>query len=389
MGRNVAMVVFSHYPKDPRVRREAEALADAGISVDVFCLKDRGALPRELCNGVQVYRLPLQRSRSGKLNYVLEYGAFIAASAGAVALFHLKRHYRLVHVHNMPDILVLSALIPKLAGAKVILDLHDPVPEVYMTKYALAEDHPVVRGMCLLERLSVKFADRVLTPNFAFQERFIARGCPREKIDIVMNSAQEEVLCCGTEPPAREGFVVMFHGVINRRSGIHVALEALRLVRDRIPGLCFEVYGEGEARPGAERQARELGLEGMVRFHGYRPQEELGPRIREMSVGLVPNISSPFTEINLPTRILEYLSLGKPVIAPRTRGITDYFDDRTLLFFEAGDPGALAETLFDAYAHPEKREEVARAGTSRYQPYRWARQKEKLVAIVERTIGAC
>src|SRR5262245_13386436 len=133
-GKRAAVVVFSYYPMDPRPRRAAEALVKEGMTVDVICLREDGASPpRETVGGVNVRRLPLQRRRGGALGYVVQYLTFLVVSAAILAARSLKRRYHLVHVHNMPDILVVSALIPKGLGARVILDLHDPMPELMTT----------------------------------------------------------------------------------------------------------------------------------------------------------------------------------------------------------------------------------------------------------------
>ena len=77
MVKRIAMLVFSYYPEDPRVRREAEALVESGITTDIFCLRDDFELKREIVNGVEVYRFPLRRKRTRKLRYIWNYAYFI------------------------------------------------------------------------------------------------------------------------------------------------------------------------------------------------------------------------------------------------------------------------------------------------------------------------
>src|ERR1700674_3511245 len=133
-GRRAAMVVFSRYPFDPRPRRAVEALVREGMSVDLVCLGSKNAPWREVLNGIEVLRVPLDgQTRGGKLQYGYQYSSFILIASVIFALRSLTRRYDLVYVHNMPDILVLSSLVPKTLGAKVILDMHDPMPELMMT----------------------------------------------------------------------------------------------------------------------------------------------------------------------------------------------------------------------------------------------------------------
>ena len=140
-GKRVAVLLFSHYPADPRPRRAAEALAAHGAHVDLICLRDGNGEPaRETYGNINVTRVPLKRERGGKLGYVRQYVAFVLTSFFYLASRSLTRRYDLVHVHNMPDVLVFGAIVPKLLGAKIVLDLHDPMPELMRTIFKLPED---------------------------------------------------------------------------------------------------------------------------------------------------------------------------------------------------------------------------------------------------------
>ena len=193
------MVVFSYCPADPRVRREAEALAESGMAVDIICLRGPGQDRVETVRGTRIIRLPVTRKRGGKIRYVWDYTVFLALACITVAALHLRWRYRLVHVHNMPDVLVFSALIPRILGTRVLLDLHDPMPEVFMAKYDIGKSHPAIRLLRFLERLSIGFSSAVLTANKSFSDLFVSRGCPPGKIHVVMNSPQENVF---GPPPA-------------------------------------------------------------------------------------------------------------------------------------------------------------------------------------------
>src|ERR1019366_7884150 len=166
-GKRAAMVTFSQYPFDPRPRRAIAALRSEGMSIDLLCLADKKLPRHEKCDGLEVVRVPVEHRRGGKLSYVYQYCAFIFVSACILAKRAWKQHYDLVYINNMPDILVLSALVPKALGAKVILDLHDPMPELMTTIYNLAPGSLSVRIIRWLEKWSMKRADLVLTVNLA------------------------------------------------------------------------------------------------------------------------------------------------------------------------------------------------------------------------------
>ncbi|MBD3336680.1 MAG: glycosyltransferase [Candidatus Eisenbacteria bacterium] len=395
----ICMVVFSYYPDDPRPRREAEALVDAGDSVDVFCLQDHGQIHRRQIHGVEVHRLPVKRSRGGKLQYLWEYALFLFLSFWVLSWHYLKKRYHIVHVHNMPDALVFSALLPRLAGSKIVLDLHDPMPEVFMTKYGIGRSHPLTKILLWFEMLSIRFAHLVLTPNRAFRELFVARGCPAAKIHVVMNSPDLAVFRPTTQeaeaskesspfgPPSprlpdEDRFVIMYHGTVAERHGLKTALEAVALFQEEIPGLRFEVYGDGDYVASFLRLVSEMGLGETVGYHGHVSLEEIASAIDGIDAGIIPNERSVLTEINLPTRIFEYLCMGKPVIAPKTRGIEDYFDESSMFFFEPGDVESLAAQIRIVWRNNERRLSVLQEGMKVHERHCWAAERARFVELL-------
>src|SRR5207248_4283964 len=80
-GKRAAVLLFSYYPADPRPRRAAEALVMEGVVVELVCLQQNPEQPRrEVISGVNVFRVPLQRRRRGKIRYISQYSAFILRS---------------------------------------------------------------------------------------------------------------------------------------------------------------------------------------------------------------------------------------------------------------------------------------------------------------------
>ena len=199
-GKRVAMVSFSGYPEDPRPRRAVEALLGVGMTVDFVCLGDDKLPKQESLNGLDIRRLEIEHRRGGPLSYAYQYSAFILASAAILAVRSLRRRYDLIYVNNMPDVLIVSALLPKILGAKVILDQHDPMPELMTTIFNLDKDSFAVRVIRYIEKWSIARANLVITVNVACKRIFAKRSCRPEKIGIVMNAPDERIF--GAQPPA-------------------------------------------------------------------------------------------------------------------------------------------------------------------------------------------
>jgi glycosyltransferase involved in cell wall biosynthesis len=394
-GKRAAVLLYSYYPADPRPRRAAEALIEAGMEVDLVCLRGQQSdAKKENVHGVHVLRLPLQKRRHSKGTYIFQYTAFLAACFWLLALRSLRKRYDLVHVHNMPDALVFAAFVPKLLGARVILDLHDPMPELMMSIYNVGPGAKFVRWLRRLEKLSIRFANLVLTPNKAFRELFISRGCPPGKIQIVMNSPESNIFATSAngEPIENgdpQGYRIMYHGLIAERHGLDVALQAISELRNEIPALEFHIFGNRTRyMDKVEEDVQRLGLQSCVRYHGYKPQAEIARAIGNSDIGIIPNRRNPFTEINMPTRIFEYLSLGKPVVAPDTRGIRDYFEKESLIFFEPDNPQSLREAILNAYRDPTKVKSIVERGRSVYAINRWESHRSYFLDRVSSLLSA-
>lgn len=387
-GKHAAMVVFSPYPFDPRPRRAADALLKEGMTIDMLSEGGGGLPPREKCGGLDITRLPIQHYRGGALSYFYQYAGFILLSAAILAWRTLRRRYDLVYVHNMPDILVACAIVPKLFGAKVILDQHDPMPELMTTIFNKPSTSFPVRVLRFLEKWSFARANLIITVNEACRKIFSERSCRAEKVAVVMNTPDGEIFPCrpvASYPPRNAGdpFVIMYHGSLVERNGVELAVDALAMIREKVPAAELRIYG-GDSdylRRVMDKVAR-LGLQDQVRYLGPKKLEQLVEEIQSCDVGVIPNQRNTFTDINTPTRLFEYLSLGKPVIAPGTPGILDYFTSESLFFFESGNVQELAERLEYVATHPAEAREAAKRGQQIYMAHTWPMERQTLLQAV-------
>ncbi len=388
------MVLFSYYPADPRPRRAAEALAACGMTVDLICLRESDDPKSESFNGVNIRRVPITRRRGGVLGYLYQYSAFLFISSVIVILRSLRRRYHMVYVHNMPDFLALSGLIPKMFGAKIVLDLHDPMPELMRTIFEIPEKSRSVRLLKLIEKWSIGLVDSVVTVNHACAKLFASRSCSPKKITVVMNSPDEQIFQFRRVSPAvrklrTKPFVVMYHGSLVERNGLDLAVDAFAKIYHSIPEAELRIYGSRNAfLDRVMNSVRERGLENAVHYLGPKPLEQIVKAIEDCDVGIIPNQRNIFTELNTPTRIFEYLAIGKPVIAPRSAGISDYFGDDSLVFFELGDAEDLAQKIEYVYRRPEEVTEITLRAQEVHRAHMWREEKLVLMRLAARLLSS-
>jgi len=382
----ICMIAYTHYPSDSRVRREAEALASRGDAVDVLSLRKPGEKAIDRLAGVRVLQVWAGRYRgSNPVIYLASYFAFFTLAMIYATVLQLRHHYQIVQIHTMPDFMVFAAIVPKVLGAKVILDVHDLMPELYQSKFGLGEQHWLIRLILWTERQSVRFADRAIAVNRTHLQTLIDHGNPGRKFVIILNVPdpglfRESALARSN---GHRGFRVMYHGTVAVRHGLAVALHAIAAVKDEIEGLTFRIVGEGDALADLVKLASELKLTESVEFRGAVPLEHLAPLILEADIGVVPLLSDQFTRNMLPVKLLEYVALGLPVICSRTDTIAYYFDDSMVQFCSPGNVGQLAEAILSLYRSQSKRAQLAMEAGQFNRKHNWAAEKLRYCQLID------
>ncbi len=385
------MIVHAYYPiGEPRVEREALALLGRGYSVDVLCLRREGEPAVEMVNGVQVYRLPLRRrQKRGFGSQLLEYLSFFVLVFFKLLVLYPGRRHATVQAHNLPDFLIFSALIPKLGGARLILDIHDIMPEFMAARIGKGMHSLPVRLTILQEQLSCQFADYVITVTDLWRERLIQRGVRADKVGVVMNLADERIFSprpIERRPRrANDRFTLIYHGAFKRHYGLDVLIHAAALARQQAPELMVILQGSGEYAQQMETMLSELDLTEHVRINNFLLQAaDLPDLIYQADVGVVPNYEDVFTGELLPTKLLEFAALGVPVIAARTRVISSYFDDRMLRFFTPGDARSLAAAIMEAYQQHDRLADQAQELRRFTGRYNWSNMSRQYVDMIDR-----
>jgi len=172
------------------------------------------------------------------------------------------------------------------------------------------------------------------------------------------------------------------------RNGLDLAVKALARVQLALPDVELRICGE--RTPFLDRvmdMVKSEGLQQAVHYLGPKRLEDLVPEIEKCDVGVIPNQKNSFTEINTPTRIFEYLALGKPAIAPRTTGIQDYFSEDSLVFFQPGNPDDLAARIEYVLTHPAEATSIVRRGQEVFQEHIWDKERQRLIGLVASLLG--
>jgi glycosyltransferase involved in cell wall biosynthesis len=384
------MVVHGPYPVgEPRVEREALAAREAGWEVDVLAMRRRGELSEEQIEGVRVRRLPLEHRRGPGLPGVLrEYVGFAALAAKQLGG---GARYDVVHVHAPPDFLIAAALVPRLRGARVILDVHDLSSDMFAMRFGDRRGASLAdRLLRLVERVAASAADAVVTVHEPYRAELESRGVPAKKLLVLMNSVDESHLPGSGRDTARaDAFRVVYHGTITPPYGVDLLVRAAARARKQVDNLRLELYGEGDELPAVRRLAAELGLsERLSTSDGYLPHSEVLARVAGASVGVIPNRPTRLNRFALSSKLFEYVALGIPVAVADLPTLRAHFSDDEVRFFRAGDDAALGQALVELASNPAAAQRRAAAASTRYESYRWPEQARRYVELLARLASA-
>lgn len=387
--RRLCVIVHGPYPNDSRVFRAVTVALEAGWEVDVLATRQPGELPREIVGGARVTRLPIaHRWGGGALHSAVEYIGFALLATAHAARLAVRRRYGAVHVNNPPDFLIVAAAVPGFLGAEVIFDIHDLSPDMFEMRFGGRRGARLGdRILRRIETMATRFADLILTVHEPYRRELAARGVPREKILVVMNTVDERHLPSADGARADEGFRVVYQGTITPPYGLHLLVEAVSEISDELPETRVEIYGDGDSLPEIRSLVQARDLQDRVYLSGgFLPHLEVLERIRSASVGVICNLPIPLNRFALSEKLFEYVVLGIPVVSADLPTIREYFDDSEVLFFRAGDAHALADALLQARREPEAALQRAAAALERYEQYRWPAHARSYAAALDRCL---
>jgi glycosyltransferase involved in cell wall biosynthesis len=380
---NVGVVSYSVYDFDNRVMRYAETLAARGDSVDVIALRRKGDCRVQVVKGVNVFRIQERLlPESGQLRYILRVLLFFLRATLLLSRKQLSRRYQLVHVHSVPDCMVFAAWLPKLMGSKIILDIHDILPEFYASKFKTGPNSFVFKLLLLVERLSAAFADHVIVANHLWQDKLVSRSVPATKCTAILNFPDRSIFSCRGRTRNDGKFVMIYPGTLNSHQGVDTAIRALSLIKDEASWAEFHIYGSGRTKDALAELTHNLALDGRVFFHDPLPLREIPQVMENADLGVVPKRSDTFGNEAFSTKILEFMALRVPVLVANTKVDRYYFDSSLVAFFQSNDERNLARCMLELIGDRQRRERLTRNAWEFVCRNDWGTNEKKYLELI-------
>lgn len=375
---DICVIRRGYFPQDPRVNKEVKALLENGSNVDIIVLKKENQILIECSEKLNVYRIPIPYIKRSLLKYSFEYIYFFISAFILVNLLNIRKRYKYIQANSMPNFLVFVGIIPKLLGTKIILDVHEPMPELFSSLYKNTLSKIIFRILIIEEKLSFIFADKIITVSKPLKSLFISRNrFITSKIIVIHNAPYiKNKSRSFTKEKQNKAFIIISHGSILKRYGFKTLIDTVPYLNNIIPRYKIIIIGEGEILLDLIAYVEKNRWKNSVEFKGFLPQEDLFKSIKECDVGIVPIERDNFTQYILPNKLFEFVEIGVPVISSSLETIRMYFGD-TISYFKSGEPEDLAKKiilLYKDYSMGTKYSERAKQIIS---IYAWDIEKEK------------
>src|SRR6266542_5461250 len=187
--RQLVLITHARYPiGEPRAERAAKAARDAGYRVQVIALREPGEPLREVVDDVEVRRLRIRHvRRASALRMAFEYISFTLLATAATIALRRRQPVHVVEVHAPPPFLIITGILPRLLGAKLLLDIRDLSPHLWNARSA---GRPAARLaekiLWAMERLACAISDRVITVHGPYRSEIVRHGVSATKVAVVM-----------------------------------------------------------------------------------------------------------------------------------------------------------------------------------------------------------
>ncbi len=388
------MLGYFIYNTDSRVQNYVKFLTNNMFSVDVICLKGKEVIQEDVCEkGVSIFAIRDRKEKEkSRAKYIWNNIVFFIHAMYKVSILYLTRRYKIVHIHNVPDFLVFTAWVPKFFGSKIILDIHDILPELYARKFNVSMNTLSIRFLLSLEKLACKFANHVIIANDIWKDRIIERSANEEKCSSIINFPDTALFPPRKYGPVRFGknhFKIIYHGSITEHHGLDIAIKAIGLLRYKIGNFKFIIYGNGPYESKIRSLICSLNLENFVEIREMVPYVQVPGILRNADIGVVPKKDGIFVGEALSTKLFQYVAMKIPAVVSRTEGEMRYFSEEEVKFFVPEDPQDMARCIQELYEDPELRILIAEKAFRKIDKYNLDIISKRYMDIVNMLRSIC
>lgn len=377
------VIVVENVPlgADHRVRKQLDTLRSHGCRVTVISTRHDVNAPYRGREGVALLEYAAVPELPGPIGHVVEYAWSGVVAALLLLRLRLAGRVDVVELCQPPDIYFPIARLLRRAGARVVVDQRDLMPELLATRYPGAPRR-ALELLHLFERRTQRVVDHTITVNDHLRRRLEAAGGDG-RVSVVWNGpvlARVDGARPSRDPHGSGERLVVWVG----KMGLQDRAELVVEVADRLvhsggrQDLRFVLIGDGECLEDLRALVRRRDLEHWVTFTGWVPERTVFGYLATADAGIDTSMQEEVT----PVKALEYMSFGL-AFAAFDLAETRHLAGEAAIFAPPGDVDALARSLGDLIDDEPRRLVLGRAGRRRVEEsLSWERQEAAYLAAV-------
>jgi glycosyltransferase involved in cell wall biosynthesis len=385
-------------PFDRRMWNIAHALREFGADVSVICpMFGKDSEKHLVLDGISIHRYKNTFADGSVTGYLREYAtAFVKTFYLFHKLMLRGNRIHIVHAANPPDIFWPLAIYIRLFGIRFIFDEHDLSPETYLSKFGEKDSG---EGLLLglqkwFQRLSYGFANGIISTNESYRENALeVNPTYAEKSFVVRNGPDtRHFKYRPPNPDLKNGrkYLAAYIGVMAIQDGVEYIIRAVdELVnRRQYRDLIVYLIGDGDDRPRLREIADELNLADHIVFTGRIPDEPAMEILSTADVCLSPDPKNPLNDVSTMTKIMEYMSLGKPIVSFDLKEAR-YSAGESAIYVNNNDAVAFADGILKLLSDPEEASKMGEVGVARVDAaLSWQKQSMNLLKAYQYVASA-
>ncbi len=366
------MILDDVFPPDPRVENEAITLINGGYDVFLFCLHNGNQKTNDLINGIKIRRYKFSKLtyKLSALSYDLPFYKMIMKPK--INHFIKTNDINFLHIH---DIRIAEAVFQanKKYKLKVVLDLHDNIPEnmrfyphlrKFPGKYIISPKKWKIK-----ESEFIKKANKIITvsPNFA-KDIIDKNNIEKEKMILVPNTVRksffkEAIYSDVIKEKYSNKYVVLYLGDTNIRRGLLTAIRATEFLSKQIANFKLVIVGQNTTDSILKEETKKLNLESFIDFEGWQDVSLFPSYIVASNICISPLYRSIQHDVAYANKIFQYMSFGKPILVSNAIAQKEIVErvHSGLVHLEKNIEDFSSKVL-ELYQNKEKAEELGKKG---------------------------
>lgn len=388
----IGMILDKTFPPDPRVANEAISLIESGHEVFLFCLKYNDEPEIETINGIQVRRYKSNKLiyKSSALAYTIP--VYSKLLVKKIRHFLVENTIDVIHIHDI-QIAEAAFKATKKLKLKTVLDLHENRPEI-MKFYPHLQKFP---GKFMISSIKwktkeeefIRKADAVVVVTEEAKEEIVKRvGKFIKNIVVVPNTVhktyykkakvQQEII-----EKYKNNFALLYVGDTGIRRGLQTAIEAISVLKDKIPMIKLVIVGSNSSDIFLKQQVEDLNIKKYVDFEGWQNENLFPSYIMASSICISPLHRNLHHDTTYANKIFQYMSFAKPLLVSDATSQKNIVEKAQAgLVHEAENIEDFVEKVLELYHVEVARTKFGENGKAFIEnDFYWEKTSEKLIEL--------